>query len=191
MEDKKSLFVAINLPMELKRELFKIQKEINSQLGDEYKEAKIFKWVGMENLHITLKFIGEKGDSEIPKIIIETEKIARSQKPFEVKTERICYDTSKKRPDLLMARGSVLGGGRVLGSGEMLPRLIWLTTNKGHITLARIKQWVFKKIEPEERPSINQDFEATIPVKSIELMESVLKRTGPEYKIIKSFNLKT
>lgn len=193
MQKTKRLFVAINLPMELKRELFEIQKEINGQFGEDYRNAGVFKWVAMENLHLTLKFIGQVGDSQIPKIVVDTEKMAKSQKPFEIKTERICYDTetSQKRTDLPRARGSVLGGGRVLGSGEMLPRLIWLTTNKGHITLARVKQWVFKKIEPEERPSINQDFEATIPVKSIELMESVLKRTGPEYKIIKSFNLKT
>lgn len=167
MEKIKRLFVAINLPMELKRELFEIQKEINSQLGEELAELKVFKWVAMENLHLTLKFIGEKGDKEIPKIIIETENMAKSQKLFEIKTERVCYDNERQ-----------------------LPRLIWLTTNKGHITLARIKQWIFKKIEVEERPSINQDFEFRFPVKSIELMESVLKRTGPEYKIIKSCQTK-
>jgi len=163
----KRLFIAINLPMELKRELFGIQKQINSQLGEEYTNAQLFKWVAMENLHLTLKFIGEIGDSEIPKIITETENMAKGQKPFEVKTKKICYD-----------------------NGKQCPRLIWLTTNKGHITLARIKQWVFKSIEIDERPNINQDFEAKFLVQSIELMESVLKRTGPEYKIIKSFNLK-
>lgn len=166
MEKKKRLFVAINLPMELKRGLFEIQKNIDSQLGEEYKESKVFKWVMMENLHITLKFIGEKGQSQIPKIIAETEEMAKSQKSFEIKTKKICYDNEKS------------------------PRLIWLTTNKGHITLARVKQWVFKKIEPEERPDINQNFETKFLVKSIELMETVLKKTGPEYKIIKSFELK-
>ncbi|MDD5433700.1 MAG: hypothetical protein PHE77_03580, partial [Candidatus Pacebacteria bacterium] len=87
------------------------------------------------------------------------------------------------------------------------PRLIWLVTERsknlenlakefdvgkksiGHITLARVKEWIFKRIEPEERPNIMKSFEEIIPVKSIELMESVLKRTGPEYKIIQSFNL--
>lgn len=190
MEAKKRLFVAINLPMELKRELFEIQKEINSQLGEEYSQSKVFKWVAMENLHLTLKFIGKVGDSQITKIIEDIEKMAKKQKSFEIKTRQICYDISELRPDLPRARGSVSGGGRVSGR-EKAPRLIWLLTNKGHITLARIRQWVFNKIEPEERPDITRDFEAVIPVQSIELMESVLKKTGPEYKIIQSFNLKS
>ncbi len=162
MEKTKRLFVAINLPMELKRELFAIQKQINSQLAEEYAEAKVFKWVAMENLHITLKFIGEVGDSQVPKIITEVEEMAKNKKIFEIKTKKICYDN------------------------ENSPRLIWVLTNSGHITLARIKEWAFKTIEPEERPSIDQNFEFSFPVKSLELMESVLKKTGPEYKIIKS-----
>ncbi len=179
----KRLFIAINLPMELKRELFEIQKEVNSQFPEEFAQAGIFKWVKMENLHLTLKFIGEIGDSQIPKIIENMEKIAKGQKLFEIKTEKICYDNEKQC------------------------QLIWLTIEKnrnlenlaknfdeknylGHITLARVKEWIFKKIEPEERPNISRDFEKKIPVKSIELMESVLRKTGPDYKIIKSFNLK-
>ncbi len=162
----KRLFIAINLPMELKRELFEIQKEINAPFPEELTEAGLFKWVAMENLHLTLKFIGEVGGNQIPKIIENIESIVKNQKPFEIKTKRICYDNEKQ-----------------------LPRLIWLTTNNGHITLARIKQWVFKTIEPEERPNISCDFEVKFPVNSIELMQSILKRTGPEYKIIKSFSL--
>ena len=182
MEKTKRLFIAINLPIELKRELFEMKKEINSQLGEEYAKVKVFKWVEMENLHLTLKFIGEIGDGQIPKIIENIENIVKSQESFEIKTEKICYDNEKQC------------------------QLIWLTTEKsrnlenlaknfdeknysGHITLARIKKWVFKRIEPEERPSISRDFDKKIPVKSIELMESVLKKTGPDYKIIKSFNL--
>ncbi len=173
MQKTKRLFVAINLPMELKREIFEIQKEINSQFSDDYIKAGLFKWVAMENLHITLKFVGkaelssgEVGESQIPKIITETESMAKSQKPFKIKTEEICYDSDKQ-----------------------LPKLIWLTTNKGHITLARIRQWVFKRIDPEELPNINRDFERNFSVNSIELMQSVLKRTGSEYIILRSFPL--
>lgn len=46
------LFIAIELPKEIKDELFKIQKLISPSL------AKI-KWVSKKNLHLTLKFIGE------------------------------------------------------------------------------------------------------------------------------------
>ncbi|MDD5739061.1 MAG: RNA 2',3'-cyclic phosphodiesterase [Candidatus Pacebacteria bacterium] len=187
MEKTKRLFIAINLPMELKRELFEIQKEINSQFPEEYAQSGLFKFVEMENLHLTLKFIGEAKESQIPKIIENIENITKNQKSFEIKTAKICYDNENE---------------------NQCPRLIWLTTAKnrelenlsralgsekkysGHITLARIKEWVFKQIEPSERPQVNRELETIIPVNSIELMESVLKKTGPEYKIIKSFNLR-
>ena len=46
------LFIAIELPREVKDELFRVQKLIPSKF------AKI-KWVSKKNLHLTLKFIGE------------------------------------------------------------------------------------------------------------------------------------
>jgi len=185
MQKTKRLFIAINLPMELKRELFEIQKKVNSQLPEEIAQTKVFKWVEMENLHLTLKFIGEASEDKIPKIIENIENVVKNHKPFEIKTEKICFDSEKE---------------------NQCPHLIWLTIKKsnglinlfknfdeknylGHITLARIKEWIFKKIEPEDWPNVNQNFERKIPVNSIELTESVLKKTGPEYKIIKSFNL--
>ena len=179
---EKRLFLAVSLPMDLKRELFGIQKEINNQLEEDFVEAKVFKWVMMENLHLTLKFIGEVGEKQISEIINNVEQITKNQKSFIIKTKEVCYNDIKK-----------------------CPCLIWLTTEKnkdlenlakkfdekkflGHITLARIKEWAFKKIEIEERPSVIQEIKREISVKSIELMESVLKKTGYEYRIIKSFN---
>lgn len=59
-----------------------------------------------------------------------------------------------------------------------------------HITLGRIRAWEFRQIEPEERPEINEDIDLSFEVKSIEIMESELKRGGAEYAILESFKLK-
>ena len=58
-----------------------------------------------------------------------------------------------------------------------------------HITLARLNAWEFQKIEPEERPMINEVVSLNIPVSSFEVMESTLKRTGAQYSIIESIPL--
>ena len=58
-----------------------------------------------------------------------------------------------------------------------------------HITLARIREWEFRKIEPEERPEIEENIDLTFTVESIDVMESELKRGGPVYSIIESHNL--
>jgi 2'-5' RNA ligase len=59
-----------------------------------------------------------------------------------------------------------------------------------HITLGRIKTWEFKRVEPEERQGVNEEISLTFPVESIEVMESELKRGGPEYTILESCPLK-
>ena len=58
-----------------------------------------------------------------------------------------------------------------------------------HITLARIKEWEWRAIEPEERPEVNENIDAIFTVESIEVMESELKRGGPRYTIIESNQL--
>lgn len=193
----KRLFVAVNLPLELKRELGNIEKEINSAFPEEIANEELFKWVEMENLHITLLFIGQVGDSAVPKLAEAINSVIKNYKPMEIKTKKVCYGPPKAMP----------------------PRLVWLELEKnsqlaklaqdlqetmqkagvlrnaekrefsGHITLARIKTWIFKQINPEEQPNITRDFTAEIPVNSIELMESVLKKTGPEYIVLQSFPL--
>jgi 2'-5' RNA ligase len=74
-----------------------------------------------------------------------------------------------------------------------LERVKFRPENKGfvlHITLARIREWEWKKIEPEERPEINEELDLIFTVESIEVMESELKRGGPEYTVIESHSFK-
>ena len=59
-----------------------------------------------------------------------------------------------------------------------------------HITLGRIKTWEWKNIEPEERPEVKEDIDLNFQVDSIEVMESQLKKSGAEYAILESFQLK-
>ena len=58
-----------------------------------------------------------------------------------------------------------------------------------HITLARLNIWEFRKLEPEERPNVQEEISLTIPVSSLQVMESKLKRTGAEYSVIESIPL--
>ena len=58
-----------------------------------------------------------------------------------------------------------------------------------HITLERIRQWEWRRIEPEERPEIEEEINLSFLVNSIKVMESLLKRKGPKYTILESANL--
>ncbi|TSD01941.1 MAG: hypothetical protein Athens071426_603, partial [Parcubacteria group bacterium Athens0714_26] len=58
-----------------------------------------------------------------------------------------------------------------------------------HITLGRLQQWEFRQIEPEERPEVNEEINLSFEVNSVEVVESELKRGGPEYSILESMPL--
>lgn len=91
----KRLFLAINLPMELKRELANVEKEINSAFPEETADAGLFKWVKTENLHITLLFIGQVGDNAEPKLAEAINSVVKNYKPMEIKTKKVCYGPVK------------------------------------------------------------------------------------------------
>ncbi len=76
--------------------------------------------------------------------------------------------------------------------------MIWVVGEKieelnfsPHITLGRIRTWEFRRIEPEERPEVNEEINLNFEVNSIEVMESTLKRGGAEYTILESCPLKS
>ena len=160
------IFIAINLPQDIKREL--------SLYQGKWPELPC-RWTKKDNLHITLEFLGQVSDEELLKVFQDTEEMASKREFFSITLNKICYGPPKKMP----------------------PRMIWATGEKlekldllPHITLARIKEWEFRKIEPEERPEVAEEINLTFEVDSIEVMESVLKRGGPVYNILKTCPLK-
>lgn len=190
------IFIAINLPEEVKTELEKLEKEIESLFPPGLNRG-MFRWVKKENLHITLLFIGSVRDEEIPKISQIVKDIAQSQKPFSLRIEKVSYGPPKKIPPRLiwvevrrkpelseiakklkkeMAESGIL---RKVEQREFSP----------HITLARIKSFWWKRIEPEERPEIEREIALDFEVNSIEIMESKLKKTGAEYTTLESAKL--
>lgn len=193
----KRLFIAINLPLELKRKLNSVKKEISDSFDEQITQAGLLKWVETENLHITLLFIGQAGDNAVPKLAEAINSVVKNYKPIEIKAKKVCYGPPKAMPPRLIWL-ELEKNNRLKDLAQDLQKAIQKTGIlqnaeekgfSGHITLARIKTWLFTKIEPEEQPNINQDFSAEIPANSIELMESVLKRSRPEYIVVQSFPL--
>jgi len=189
------IFLAVNLSSAVKKSLAELQNKIKNSFPMEFQD-KVAKWVAPVNLHLTLLFLGEVGEREIPQLVEIIQKVIQNQPPFALKMKNICYGPSIKLP----------------------PRLIWVGIKKnqrleeiandlrdacsnanisremegefvGHITLARVKDWVWKRLELEERPEIEKEFNLKIEVHSIDLMESRLKRSAPEYVILQSFPL--
>ena len=189
------IFIAINLPENIKKELISYQEK--------WPELPV-RWTRKDNLHITLAFIGSVNDEEIPGILKAARETAERHEPFSINLNKICYGPPKKMPPRMVW---VEGACPDLVEGRKIDKLSYLQKDlenslfsapikislepekrpyTSHLTLGRIKEWEFKKIEPEERPEVETDINLDFDVNSIEVMESELKRAGPEYIVLES-----
>jgi len=167
MQKRRRIFIAINLPPEIKKEL--------AQYGKKFPDLPA-RWTPEDNLHITLEFLGEMYDHELPEAVERAKEMAAGLKVFEIHLNRIEYAPAGKIP-FNVAQGKP-------------PRMLWATGENVHVTLARISAFAWRQIEPEERPEVNESIDMPFTVESIEVMESELKKGGPVYTIIESFPLK-
>jgi 2'-5' RNA ligase len=190
------IFLAINLPEKIKQELSKHQNKIERMFTFEQKPIR---WVKKGNLHITMVFLGYVSEEDIPEILKTTEQTVKQNNSFSINLNKICYGPPKKiLPRMVWALGEKseeLGKLQTELENSLLSFPKGLKRSEGrphtpHITLGRIQKWKFKRIEPEERPEIEEDISLSFQVNSIEIMESQLKRTGAEYSILQSFQLK-
>lgn len=184
MQKRHRIFIAINLPEDVKRELEKYQRK--------YVELPA-KWTSKDNLHVTLEFLGDLTDQELADVCMVAGEVAKRHKPFSVNLNKILYGPPQKNPPRMVwaegERSKELSELKNDLEKSLLESVRFAPEAKvfsPHITLARIKEWEFKKIEPEERPEINNDINLIFTVESIEVMESKLKRGGPVYTILES-----
>jgi len=189
MQKKHRIFIAINLPEDIKKELF--------SYSEKWSELPA-KWTIKDNLHITLEFLGDLTDEEIGEVCVSVKEIAEKHKSFSLDISQILYGPPKKLPPkMIWAEGEKskeLSALRQDLENSLTKSIRFIPENRTfapHITLARIKEWEWKRIEPEERPEINEKVDLFFAVESIEVMESELKRGGPIYTILESHNLKS
>ncbi len=198
---RRRIFIAINLPEDIRRKLTDYQKKISELFTLHRSEASgagPIRWTKPDNLHITLDFLGHLTDEELVEICKITKEAASKNSPFFVNLNKICYGppplagqaSNKKPPRMVWAVGEK--SEEFASLRDDLDKSLAVSEKREfspHITLGRIKQWEWKRIEPEERPKVNEDINLNFSVDSIEVMESVLKKTGPEYTIFESAEL--
>ena len=183
-------FIAIALPQEMRDYLACIQAELKKCQAD-------VKWVQPENIHLTLKFLGERDEKKIERIKEILQETVREKAYFVL---HLCNIGAFPKIDF--------------------PRVIWVGIDKGdketkalaleledkiaklgipkedkpfssHITIARIRS-------PANRESLVQELKRTptlegkeFLVTKITLYKSTLTPKGPIYEVLKEASLKT
>jgi 2'-5' RNA ligase len=187
MEKRHRVFIAINLPENVKKALAKYEETCPELPA---------KWISKDSLHITLEFLGQLTDVEIADVCRIAGEVAKTHSTFSVSLNKMLYGPPKKIPPrMVWVEGENSGELSELKEDLqelLLEKISYRPEGRGftpHITLARILEWEFRKFEIDERPEINEDIDLLFSVESIEVMESELKRGGPVYTILESHNL--
>jgi 2'-5' RNA ligase len=182
------IFIAINIPGRIRKKLAQHQAD--------WPELPA-KWTKEENLHITVIFLGSVSEMDLPDICKITNEVAKRHEPFLIKLNQVCYGPNKKIPPrMIWAKGNP--SMELTKLKEDLNKSLSESVNFHkeekalipHVTLARIKAWDWKKIEPEERPIVEKEIDFEFEIESIDIMESELNKTGPEYIVLESIPLK-
>src|SRR3989344_1270996 len=148
--------------------------------------------------------MGDLFDTEIGEACIAVKKVAESHSSFELSLSTIAYgpdnnysfdEAQDKPPKMLWAVGEKSKELSLLKNNlqkSLYERVHFKNDNKSfspHITLARIKTFAWRQIDPDSRPEVEELINLNFSVESVEVMESELKKGGQRYSVIESFQL--
>ena len=164
---------------------------LKSQLAHE----KRINWVRPQNIHLTLKFIGDTPNEDIPKIIEAVEEMLKNHKSFTMDFNRIGIFGSRYAPRVLwMGMNETPQELYNLEEDTLtaFDKLGYLRDRQNfvpHITLGRIKELCEKQYFQKIVSSIEQKSYIKQEVNEIILFQSILRPEGATYKELKKFQL--
>lgn len=169
------LFISIELPEEVKDELWKLQEGLSDI-------AKI-KWVAKKNYHICLKFLGEVSENKVEKIKGALKAIKFN--PFSATLNKVGVFPHEGHVNVLWV--DVEPADKIINlQSEIEDSLkdMFKRDNKFavHITLGRVKSIVDKKEFIEKVKSLSPN-KINFKIEKFHLVESKLTKEGPKYKI--------
>ncbi len=182
----KRLFLAINLPIEIKDELFNLVLKLQKA-----NKNKPIKWVAKDNFHLTLHFLGP-----IPEENIEA--INQALKPIIAEFSTLKFRLSNaidafpdlNNPKVIFLEMKELNNGQTIElqrkTGKALEWLGFKIDKRPfrlHLTLGRVK---FKTSVQIPKFSFQL---SEFSIQTIDLMESNLTSQGPIYSIVKQYKL--
>ena len=184
-------FIAIDLPGKIKDSLAEIQGKLKTVLPK-------VNWVKPENLHFTLKFLGEISPGQLSNIEKIAEEITNSTADFKIK-----LTTFGVFPATHIARIIWIGAQLPLALKQLVERLEAKLAESGlpkeqrpfkaHITIARIKNPLNPADLERTLDQVRTDLVYTnleFNSGEITLFQSTLGPGGPTYTALKKLNLR-
>jgi 2'-5' RNA ligase len=185
-------FIAIELPQEVRDALSRLQNQLKSSGAD-------VKWVAPENIHLTLKFIGDIDDIKLDKIIRIIEDIAKNKNSFYIHLCSIGAFPKLSYPKVIWA-GIDKGDSETKEIAKELEERIEKAgipkedrPFSSHITIGRLRSYLNREKLVQNLENVMREFQTEnleFNVTEITLFKSTLTPKGPIYEILKEASLK-
>ena len=179
------LFIALDIPDEVKENIYTILKTVPHYSSE-------FRWEPKEKIHLTLKFIGDIPEESLEDIISEID-FAKEFSTFNCTISKFGFFFKDNNPAILWCNFET--DDQIISlTKELNVRLRKYGIEdekqkfKGHLTLLRIK----KRVSEDFIISFKEFKFEPIQFKcnTISLIQSLLKISGSEYKVLKIYELK-
>jgi 2'-5' RNA ligase len=185
------VFIAIDINEKIRAALRDLQQQLRRKA--DIKKGDV-KWVNPENMHLTLKFLGEIKDAKVVEVCNIVKSVASRHKSFELDIESVGYFGGRSARVLWVGTGE---GGDILCElqkdlEQQLALAGWPEERRdfaGHLTVCRIR----KSAAGTRLAKISEDYKdfnlGTISADSVLVYQSQLKPTGPVYTVLGNYKL--
>lgn len=182
------LFVALNLPDQRK-------KQVHAAAAPLRDMGLPVRWVPPEDLHVTLKFLGEVDPDHVSRLENALKQVGGSNSAFEAQVANFGAFPTIRRPRVIWAGVDPSPAVRCLKQD-----LEWALSDCGferetrafhpHVTLGRAEKeggaGAFRGLDEKVA---DMEFSTSFAVRSLVLMRSHLSRTGSRYSVVSSSTL--
>jgi len=190
------VFIAIDIGQKVKKAMGNLLRQLQGVADGSAAGIKKgdVKWVRPENMHLTLKFLGEIKDDKIAEVCNIVENVAGRHKSFELNVESVGYFGGKIARVLWVGIGP--GGDKLRQLAEELELELasagWPEETRefsGHLTLCRIKG----SVAGAKLARISEDYKdfkvGVVSADSVSVYQSQLMPAGPIYTVLGNYKL--
>lgn len=181
-------FIAIKIPEDIIQQIVGVQDVLK-------RSGVSVKWVEPQNIHLTLKFLGDIVESQIGGIVQVIQESTEEIDPFQISISHVGAFPNLRYPRVIWV--GVQDVQKVLQKFQhrleqgltTLGFVIEEGIFKPHITIGRIKSQKGKGNLLRIVETLVNTQLGIVQVNSIHLIQSSLKPTGPEYTVLHTINL--
>ncbi|MCP5006948.1 MAG: RNA 2',3'-cyclic phosphodiesterase [Planctomycetes bacterium] len=182
------IFIAIEIEKRIKERILEFIKNLkNTDTG--------VRWVASDNLHLTVKFIGDVDPVILPSLIKSLDNVASLFRPFRLQIRNVGFFPTAERPRVLFVglRDKENYLARIFEETEKAVEEFGIKRESrkfvGHITIGRTKSQKHIHRLKEAVHCNAERFFGQENVNHFSLIQSELTRGGPIYTTLKQFKL--